>query len=177
MNLEVYPQIAKSVISQSGSLPPLAKSLISQLPSVRGISATEKGATPGLPPEVLLSSLSFTHFVELLKVEEPLKRSFYEIECVRGTWSVRELKRQIASLYYERSGLSHDKTQLAAMVQARVEHGTPALPVRDPYVSKYHVELLDEAQMRAFLEAQLQERLPGEVDKPDKSAAGSGNKS
>jgi predicted nuclease of restriction endonuclease-like (RecB) superfamily len=36
------------------------------------------------------------------------------MECIRGNWSVRELKRQMASLYYERSGLSKDKAALAA---------------------------------------------------------------
>ena len=51
-----------------------------------------------------------------MKLEPPLKRAFFEIECVRATWSVRELKRQIASLYYERSGLSDDKQMLADLV-------------------------------------------------------------
>jgi predicted nuclease of restriction endonuclease-like (RecB) superfamily len=86
---------------------------------------------------MLLSSLSFTHFVELIKVEPPLKRAFYEIECIRGTWSVRDLKRQIGSLYYERSGLSRNKKKLAAMVQAKVEQASPALAIRDPYVFEF----------------------------------------
>jgi len=46
-------------------------------------------------------------FVDL---DDNWKRSFYEIECIRGNWSVRELRRQINSLYYERSGLSNDKS-------------------------------------------------------------------
>jgi hypothetical protein len=62
----------------------------------------------------LLQKLSFSHFAELIAIPDETKRSFYEIECVRGNWSVRELKRQINSLYYERSGLSKDKNKLAA---------------------------------------------------------------
>jgi predicted nuclease of restriction endonuclease-like (RecB) superfamily len=38
-----------------------------------------------------------------MKVDDPLKRALYEVESVRGVWSVRELKRQMASLYCERS--------------------------------------------------------------------------
>jgi len=58
------------------------------------------------PPEKLLSNLSYSHFALLLALDDNLKRTFYEIECVQGNWSVRELKRQIASLYFESSGLS-----------------------------------------------------------------------
>ena len=67
----------------------------------------------GLPPSRLLQTLSFSHFVELIKINDPLQRAFYEIECVKGTWSVRELQRQIESLYFERSGLSKDKKKLS----------------------------------------------------------------
>lgn len=53
--------------------------------------------------EKLLNHLSFSHFVELIKINDPLTRTYYEIECIKGTWSVRELKRQINSLSFERS--------------------------------------------------------------------------
>ncbi|HYW83487.1 MAG TPA: DUF1016 N-terminal domain-containing protein, partial [Spirochaetia bacterium] len=51
----------------------------------------------------LITRLSFTHIAELLAIDDLLKRAFYETECIRGNWAVRELKRQIASLYFERS--------------------------------------------------------------------------
>ena len=57
----------------------------------------------------VVNQLSYTHIEQLLGLEDDMKRAFYEGECMRGNWSVRELKRQIGSLYYERSGLSHDK--------------------------------------------------------------------
>jgi DUF1016 N-terminal domain len=63
---------------------------------------------PPLPPEQLLR-LSWTHFIELIRIDDPLKRAFYQVECLQGNWSIRQLQRQIGSLLYERTGLSTDK--------------------------------------------------------------------
>ncbi len=62
------------------------------------LSLTAQSAFPG---KKLLDSLSFSHFEQLISIDDPLKRAFYEIECIRGNWSVRALKRQIATLYFE----------------------------------------------------------------------------
>ena len=70
-----------------------------------------------LPPEKLISNLSYSKFKLLADVDDETKRTFYEFECIRGNWSVRELKRQIGSLYYERSGLSKDKKKLAGLYE------------------------------------------------------------
>jgi len=67
-------------------------------------------------PEKLLSSLSYSHFTELIKLDDPLKRIFYELECIKGTWSVRELRRQMNSLYFERSGLSKSPEKLSEQI-------------------------------------------------------------
>lgn len=66
--------------------------------------------------QLLFDRLSFTHFVQLLPLEDALERTFYEMECIKGMWSVRELKRQIGSHYFQRSGLSRDKSALSALV-------------------------------------------------------------
>ena len=42
--------------------------------------------------KTLISRLSFTHLVELIKLEDATKRLFYEVECIRGNWSVQERK-------------------------------------------------------------------------------------
>ena len=55
----------------------------------------------------------------------------------RGNWSVRELKRQIGSLYFERSGLSGDKEKLAELVRSGDEHSEPELAIRDPYIFEF----------------------------------------
>jgi predicted nuclease of restriction endonuclease-like (RecB) superfamily len=85
----------------------------------------------------LVSRLSFTHFLALIKIDDPLKRRFYEVESVRGGWSVRELNRQIASLYFERSGLSTDKEALATIAHGNSELQSPEMVVRDPYIFEF----------------------------------------
>lgn len=66
-----------------------------------------------------------------------MKRAFYEIECIRGNWSVRELKRQIGSLYFERSGLSNYKEKLSELVRIDAEQAEPKLAIRDPYIFEF----------------------------------------
>ncbi len=137
---ETYPQIRKSLISKFGLLEN-GKSAISGLPFVLETSDSrimgEQVPQVSIPFDRLLTQLSFTHFVELIKLEDPLKRVFYEIECIRGNWSVRELKRQIASLYYERSGLSKNKEKLAELVRSGAEPAEPELAIRDPYIFEF----------------------------------------
>lgn len=64
-------------------------------------TASEK--SPQVETNKLFNNLSFSHFVELIYIDNPLKRVFYEIETIKGCWSVKELHRQIESLCYERS--------------------------------------------------------------------------
>ena len=105
------------------------------LQSVTGeLMQPEEIQVPRLPITTLFRALSYTHFVELIKIEDSLKRSFYEIETVRGNWSSRELKRQIGSLYYERSGLSKNKNELAKFAHEDAHQLTPKDIIRDPYV-------------------------------------------
>jgi hypothetical protein len=80
--------------------------------SIVGTVTPQLGNMPKVPPEKIITKLSYSHIELILKIDDPLKRTFYEIECINGTWSVRELKRQIASLYYERSGLSAKRTSV-----------------------------------------------------------------
>lgn len=90
-----------------------------------------------VPPKILLSKLSYSHLIELLKVSDPLKRTFYEIECIKGTWSVRELKRQIASLYFERSGLSTQPEKLAELVQSKIKPQQPKDIIKNIYTFEF----------------------------------------
>jgi predicted nuclease of restriction endonuclease-like (RecB) superfamily len=75
--------------------------------------------------------------LELLKIENSLKRTFYEIECIKGTWSVRELKRQISSLYFERSGLSKNPEKLAEMVQQKIKPQTATDIIKNIYAFEF----------------------------------------
>jgi predicted nuclease of restriction endonuclease-like (RecB) superfamily len=86
-----------------------------------------------IPPEKLIENLAFSHLSELLKIDNSLKRIFYEIECIKGTWSVRELKRQINSLYFERSGLSQNPEKLAELVQQKTKPQTAIDIIKNVY--------------------------------------------
>ncbi|MHB2027152.1 MAG: PDDEXK nuclease domain-containing protein [Elusimicrobiota bacterium] len=105
------------------------------------ISPIAKAGTPspqlGISSEDILNRLSYSHFEELTELDDSLKRAFYEIECLRGNWSVRELRRQIASLYYERSGLSKNKKKLSRIIQAKAEPQAARQIIRDPYVFEF----------------------------------------
>jgi len=113
--------------------------------------------------QTLLSRLSFTHFAELLEIQDSLKRVFYEVECIRGNWSVRELKRQIATLYYERTGLSRNKKKLASLVEQTSEKQEARLPIRDPYIFEFlglkSKEVMGESDIEDALLDKLQEFL------------------
>jgi hypothetical protein len=132
-----------------------------------------------VPAREIVAKLSFSHIAELLKCDDATKRAFYEIECIRGNWSVRELQRQVNSLYYERSGLSHDKVKYRKnmMVEgdnppvgillctqkdhALVEYALAGLE-NGIFVSKYLLELPKKEEMQRFIEAQLAGAMPQE---------------
>lgn len=106
--------------------------MITQIHSVK---APEKEY--GLAPKDIIRCLSFSHIVELVKINNPIKRAFYEIECKKGVWSVRELKRQIESLYFERSGLSKDKLKLSELENNAAGKLLPADIVNTPMTVEF----------------------------------------
>lgn len=157
-----YPYIRKSLIS---NFRPLGKGK-SPISELHLLPVTDESDTVGtssaqllIPGDQLVDRLSFTHFVELIKLEDPLKRAFYEIECIRGNWSVRELKRQIGSLCYERSGLSKNKKKLAALAQEGAETTEPRLTIRDPYIFEFLGLKPKEVMSESHLENQLLDKL------------------
>ena len=124
--------------------------------AIQVLSETKSAETkPGLNPVRLLQTLSFTHIVELIKIDDPLKRAFYEIECVKGTWSTRELQRQIESLYFERSGLSKDKKKLSEMVNLQAVQLTPRDVINDPLT----IEFLGLSDRALVTESDLEQAL------------------
>jgi predicted nuclease of restriction endonuclease-like (RecB) superfamily len=153
----LYPQIVGTLSPQSRGLLP------ARAPAQKVGMTSPQSREPTLPAAALVEAPSYSHFELLAAIDDPLKRAFYEVECVRGTWSVRELKRQIASLYYERSGLSRDKKKPAAMVDAKVEHSSSRLTIRDPYVFEFlglrPQEVMPESQLEHALLDKLEDFL------------------
>ena len=136
-----YPQIVEAAAPQLTAV--LQNKQQWQLLAVKTKQKIAGSIVESLTPQLtnsgqtLLSRLSFTHFAELLEIQDSLKRVFYEVECIRGNWSVRELKRQIATLYYERTGLSRNKKKLASLVEQTSETQEARLPIRDPYIFEF----------------------------------------
>jgi len=143
-----YPRIAGTVSAQlQALLPEQVTTDVEKVPTV--------SAELAIPAKKLINSLSYSHLKLLVGLDGSLKRTFYEIECIRGNWSVRELKRQIGSLYYERSGLSENKEKLAELVRSGAEQSEPRLAVRDPYI----FEFLGIKPREVMSESDLEDRL------------------
>ena len=103
----------------------------------------------------LSSQLSWSHYLELLKIEEEPKRKFYMHECINSRWSVRELRRQRASLLYERLLLSTDKKSVLELAEnGQLLRNSKDL-VKDPFV----LEFLDIKENTRYLESDLEKNI------------------
>lgn len=78
--------------------------------------------------------LTWSHFYEILKKDDPLEISFYVKQCEIEGWSVRELKRQMQSMLFHRLALSKDKEQVLKLAQEGQQIQEPEDILRDPYV-------------------------------------------
>ena len=95
-------------------------------------TASHKFMTSG---KDLLSKLSFSHIREILTQDDPLARFFYEMECIKGTWTVKELRRQIATNLYFRSGVSKDPQKLLSLIKPEIND--TALTIRQPFTFEF----------------------------------------
>jgi predicted nuclease of restriction endonuclease-like (RecB) superfamily len=167
-----YPEIVESLTPQSpllSELSPLLSLVSSATAQIVGSVTAKSQIVESVPPQSLpthpelLHRLSFTHLNELIQLPDDTQRRFYEIECIRGNWSVRELRRQIASLYYQRSGLSKDKAKLSTMAHAAADTLQPAHIIRDPYIFEFlglrSREVMAESDMEDALLDRLQDFL------------------
>jgi len=105
--------------------------------------------------------LPWSHYVRLLSVKNEMARRFYEAEALRGGWSVRQLDRQIATIFYERTALSRDKAaMLTKGAKPRLEDRVDAdEEVKDPLVLEF-LDLKDE-----YSESELEEALLSHLEK------------
>jgi predicted nuclease of restriction endonuclease-like (RecB) superfamily len=133
-----YPQIGQ--LLEFPIHPTASDKLVVKDPiSATVLQKSEKSATLSpkfvTPASVLISKLSFSHIREIMLQDDPLARFFYETECIKGTWSVRELRRQIATNLYFRSGVSKDPKKLLSTLEP--ETNTPALTIRQPFTFEF----------------------------------------
>jgi predicted nuclease of restriction endonuclease-like (RecB) superfamily len=97
--------------------------------------------------------LSWSHYRLLMRLDESFKREFYEAECIRGNWSVRQLDRQIQSMLYERTALSKKKLAVISKAHEKPITLKPEDEIKDPYILEF-LGLKDE-----YSESQLEEAL------------------
>lgn len=95
---------------------------------------SDKFITPAIS---LISNLSFSHIVELLTIEDPLVRFFYEFECMRNVWSVKELRSQISSNLHIRVGLSKSPEQMMKKLSEITEQQNSVLQIKDPLALEF----------------------------------------
>jgi predicted nuclease of restriction endonuclease-like (RecB) superfamily len=87
--------------------------------------------------ETVFHQLSWSHYFELLKINDKLERSFYEKQCIIEKWSVRELKRQINSALFQRLALSKDKEGILELAKkGQVVNSVNDL-IKDPYIFEF----------------------------------------
>lgn len=167
-----YPHIGNEVSNFLSANFPIRQSLIGETAntenylmaisqSLIGESQETEKDEIRVPADKLISRLSFTHLVQLLPISDPLKRTFYEVECMKGNWSVRELKRQINSLYYERSGLSNKPQKLSALVAEKAEAIQPQDVIKSVYTFEFlglnAKDVIEETDLETALLDHLQE--------------------
>lgn len=143
---QTYPQLVsvlKEYLLQNGDLNTLSPIVAKwQLPTAildDDSSVTENWRSPTAKleawetsPEKLFNRLSATHLLFLSTIADPLKRAFYEQEAIRSCWTMKELDRQVSSLYYERMGLSKNKKALQRQLAESNRPIRPSDIIRDP---------------------------------------------
>lgn len=100
-------------------------------------------------------TLSWSHYLKLMRIENPEERSFYELEATENNWSLRELQRQFDSSLYERLALSKDKEGVKLLAQKGQIVEKPEDVVKDPYV----LEFLGLKELPQYSESELEQRL------------------
>ncbi len=105
--------------------------------------------------QTVSGKLSWSHYTHLLGVSDVLAMKFYEAQCVRENWSVRQLDRQINSMLFERFALSRDKAGIRTLSEKGNAPASPAELERDPYV----FEFLGIPLGHAYTERELEQRI------------------
>lgn len=153
----LYPQMMEN-------LPiPICATVMHQLQPIEnkedtiGASMTHQFVTPG---KTIISHLSFTHLREIMTLDDPLARYFYEQECIKCTWSVRELRRQISTNLYVRAGISANPEKLLSLPSVQ-GHDSAELQIRQPFTFEFlglkAQDIVDEHDMENALISHLQE--------------------
>jgi predicted nuclease of restriction endonuclease-like (RecB) superfamily len=111
--------------------------------------------------QTLSGQLTWSHYLELLKCDDPLEMQFYMKECINQRWKVRELKRQIQSSLFQRLALSTDKEGLLALANEGHQVQKAADIIRDPFV----LEFTGLPKQKRYKEKDLEDALKANMEK------------
>lgn len=87
--------------------------------------------------ETLSHKLSWSHYYELLKIEEPIARAFYEKQSISDNWSIRELKRQKKSGLFHRLAIGKDKEEILKLASQGHEIMDETDLIKSPHVFEF----------------------------------------
>ena len=104
-------------------------------------------------------TLSWSHYLILIRIENPDARSFYEIECTQQQWSVRQLSRQVGSSLYERLALSRDKEEVMRLAREGQTIEKSADIIKNPLT----LEFLGLKPEAAYTESKLENAIIGKM--------------
>ena len=148
-----YPQICATVSHKLQGIDYFPENLVVIKKKIREAICETVSRKFETPPELLVTRLSFSHIKEIMTIDDPMERFFYELECIKGTWSVRELRRQIDTKLYFRSGISKKPELLLQKVE---KGGADAvLSIKDAYT----LDFLDLDAKDAFSETDLEQAI------------------
>lgn len=153
----LYPQMTDNLPVR------ICATMMHQLQSIEnkedaiGASMMHQFMTPG---KTIISHLSFTHLREIMTLDDPLARYFYEQECIKCTWSVRELRRQISTNLYVRAGISSNPEKMLSLPSIQ-GHDSIDLQIRQPFTFEFlglkAQDVVDEHDLEDALISHLQE--------------------
>ena len=166
--IKLYWNIGKMIIEkQSGNKKAKYNDYITKELSIRLTTAFGKGFSKRnlermrkfylcYPIATTLSSqLSWSHYLELIKIEDDVKRNFYMHECINSNWNVRELARQRTTLLYERVYNAKDKNKILEISNKGFIVNEPKDIIKDPFV----LEFLDIKENTNYLESDLEKNI------------------
>ncbi|MCR4817321.1 MAG: PDDEXK nuclease domain-containing protein [Bacteroidales bacterium] len=104
-------------------------------------------------------TLSWSHYLILMRVENPDARSFYEIECTQQQWSVRQLNRQVGSSLYERLALSRNKNEVMRLAKEGQTIEKPSDIIKNPLTLEFLGLKPEEAYTETKLESAIINKL------------------
>lgn len=134
----IYPQVGTYLRAILGEMPILQlPTAISGMEEKLQLPTAKSENDLALPIEEIVTKISFTHLAELMNLQDPLKRTFYELETIKGNWNVKELKRQINSLFFERTGLSRNPKALVEKVRKMTSPSTPTDIIKNVYAFEF----------------------------------------